>query len=514
MLRLFVIFITLCISACATKHNDNKEKKEIQEIKSNYNTDVPESILTLSRYDTRLGSLEFKDGIPTKETSKKVYDNLDFLRGVETFLNGIPAASLHSIRKGMLDLGLVECNHVAIADDFLFSNPLLLTGNTSTVYANLFFDLKKDGPIVIEVPKGTGPGTVNDAFFRFVIDMGAPGPDKGKGGKYLILPPDFKGKAPEGYFVAQSTSYINWLILRGLPVNGKPDFASHLFRTKLKVYPLKDKDNPPNMKFLDISKKAFNTIHANNYHFYEELHEAIDYEPISFLDPELRGLFASVGIEKSKPFKPDNRMKKILEEAVAVGNATARAIVFDTREKGAVLFKGTHWEKGFIGGDYRWLKNKGLGGRYLDARTKFFYVATVNTPAMVWKLLEVGSQYGLISKDVNGEHFDGDKTYKLTLPANPPVKNFWSVVVYDPQTRSELQTSQLYPSVTSRNKKLKYNKDGSIDLYFGPTAPKGQEENWVQTIPGKSWFAILRLYGPLKEWYDDRWIPGEFIEVK
>ena len=234
-----------------------------------------------------------------------------------------------------------------------------------TVYASFFLDLKIDGPTVVEVPAGSGPGTVNDAFFRFVIDMGGPGPDKGRGGKYLILPPDYQGDVPEGYFVATSSSYHNWVILRGFLFDGKPDQSSQMYRQGLKVYPLKDIGNQADMEFINASEKAFNTIHANNYEFYEELSSVIDYEPISFLDPELRGLFASIGIQKGKEFAPDARMKAILEDAVKVGNATARALAFKTREEAAIIYEGKHWERPFVGGDYQWMKDDGEGGRLL-----------------------------------------------------------------------------------------------------------------------------------------------------
>ncbi len=239
----------------------------------------------------------------------------------------------------------------------------------------------------MEIPPGCGPGTVDDAFFRFVIDMGAPGPDRGKGGKYLILSPDYEGEVPEGYFVARSTSYMNWLILRGFLVDGKPDAASKMFREGLKVYPLSDKDDPKKMEFVDASGKIFNTIHANNYDFYEELANVIEREPISMLEPELRGLFASIGIQKGKKFDPDARMKKILTEAVAVGNATARAIVFRPRLEGTFIYDNSGWYTAFVGGNHEWLKDGGEGGRNLDARTFFFYQATVNTPARVLKMI-------------------------------------------------------------------------------------------------------------------------------
>ncbi len=482
------------------------DQKEIEEIKSHYNTDIPEKILTPSKVETRLGTLEFYDGLPSEETTKLVYDNLDFMRGTEVFLNGIPATSLEAMQVGMKDIGAVECNHVCMFGALLDSNPLFLTGNTDTVYTSIILDLEKDGPTVVEVPAGSGPGTVNDAFFRFVIDMGGPGPDQGKGGKYLILPPGYEGDVPEeGYFVATSTSYINWVILRGFLVDGKPDAAAQMYREGLKIYPLKDSENQPEMKFIDGSGKVFNSIHSNNYEFYEELNTVIQREPLSLIDPELRGLFASIGIQKGKEFAPDERMKTILTEAVAVGNATARATVYRTREDEAIIYKGKHWESAFVGGNHEWLKDDGSGGRYLDARTRFFYFATVNTPAMVLKLVEKGSQYAVALLDGEGDYLLGAKEYTLHIPADVPVKDFWSIVIYDPQTRSELQTGQPFPGVNSKSSPLEYNEDGSIDLYFGPTSPEGKENNWIETNKDKGWFVMFRAYGPKESWFDQSW---------
>ncbi len=477
-------------------------------------TDIPKSITTPDRVETRLGTLEFFDGYPSAETSQKVYDNLDFLRGVETFLNGIPAASLEAMRRGMAEMGATEAHHVLITDVLMDSKPLFLTANTDTVYAANFFDLERDGPVVVEVPPNCGPGTVNDAYFRFVVDMGAPGPDRGQGGKYLILPPDYEGEEREGYFVARSTSYVNLLILRGFLVDAKPDAATKMFKEGLRIYPLAQAGNPPEMEFTSGSRVSFNTVHANDYAFYEELNHVLQKELVSMLDPELRGLFASVGLQKGKPFAPDARMKAILREAVTVGNATARAIAFRSRERETYYYEDSYWKTGFVGGDYRWLRDAGDGGRYLDARTLFFYVPTVNTPAMALKMVGAGSQYAMSNQDKDGSYLDGGKNYTLNIPANVPAKDFWSVVLHDPQTRSELQTNQTCPSRNSKRDELVENADGSVNLYFGPSAPAGKESNWIQTVPGKAWFAILRLYGPLEPWFEQAWRPGEIELVK
>ncbi len=512
------------IAGCAS--SDRPLDLTSQDATPGYNTRIPESILTADRVDTSIGTLEFFDGLPDEATVRTVYDNLDRIRGTEVFLNFVPAASLEGLRVGMAAQGCSEPNQCLLLRRLMDANPLFLTGNTDTVYASIMMDLQKHGPMVVEVPPRCGPGTVNDAFFRFVIDMGGPGPDRGEGGKYLVLPPDAMPgiEAPIGgtvleldgetYFAVRSPGYVNWLILRGLLVDGKPDAAVEMFESGLKVYPYAKRDDPPAMEFVDVSRLSFNTIHANDFDFYEEVHDVLEREPVDLIDPELRGLAASIGLQKGKPFDPDPRMRAILEDSVAIGNATARAIFLRPRDPGAMLYEGQQWYTPFVGNDYRWLVEDGLGGRNLDARTLYFYCATVNTPAMALKMPGVGSQYALVSTDSEGRYLRGGENYTLRIPADVPARNFWSFVVYDPQTRSELQTGQLFPSVNSARDSLHENPDGSVTLHFGPESPTGPEAaNWIQTVPGKGWFALLRLYGPLEPWFEKTWRPEDIERV-
>lgn len=513
----FALLTTMVINAAVAAQDDPTP---------GYNHHIPASIMTPDEVDTRIGTLKFFDGLPDEATVEMVYNNLDLIRGVEVFLNFIPAASLEAVREGMIAEGYTKSNQCLIFAELLDSAPLFLTGNTDTVYASIILDLERDGPTVVEIPPNCGPGTVNDAFFRFVVDMGAPGPDRGKGGKYLILPPEkmtdidapIGGKEitldGEKYFAVRSPSYVNWLILRGFLVDGKPDTAVEMFENGLKVYPYADRANPPKMEFVSASTKSFNTVHANNYLFYEELNNVLQKEPVGFLDPELRGLAASIGLQKGKPFDPDDRMKAILTESVAIGNATARATFLRPRDKSAYLYKDSFWCTPFIGGDYQWLIDGGNGGRNLDARTFFFYCATVNTPAMAMKMVGAGSQYALISADSKGRYLDGSKEYTLRIPGNVPAKDFWSFVIYDPQTRSELQTSQPFPGKNNVRNRLLENPDGSVTLHFGPKPPSSGSENWIQTVPGKGWFGCIRLYGPLEPWFDKTWRPDDIVLVE
>ncbi|MEE9238656.1 MAG: DUF1254 domain-containing protein [Thermodesulfobacteriota bacterium] len=464
--------------------------------------EILESISTPDKVETMIGTLEFFDGFPTEETVDKVYDNLDFIRGVEVFLNTIPGASLIAMRKGFRNVGGVD-GTIGIFENLMDSNSLFLTPNTESIYVGTWLDLK-DGPVVVESPPNV-LGIVDDFWFNYVADLGNAGPDKGQGGKFLFLPPDYEGEIPDGYFVYKSPTYGNILMWRGFLVDGDPKPAVENIKKNARIYPLSQAANLPEQKFVNLSGKAFNTIHANNFKFYEEVNEIVQEEPSQSQSPEILGQLASIGIIKGKPFAPDERMKKILTEAAAVGNATARTLTFRTRDKDAYFYPDSYWKTAFIGGNHEFLRN---GARNLNARSMFFYYATMITPAMVAKMVGAGSQYAITGQDSNGDYLDGSENYKLHFPPGVPAKDFWSVVVYDNQTRSMLQTDNPFPSLNSE-KGVVQNEDGSYDIYFGPEPPEGKESNWIQTVPGKGWNVILRFYGPLEPWFDKTWRPGE-----
>ena len=471
-------------------------------------TDIPAQIRTPDSVETRLGTLRFFDGFPDDATVEAIYDNLDFQRGVQAFLTAMPGASVYALREGFRSQG-ADNQTVLVMETLMDSKSLFLTPNSESVYNLMWLDLK-GGPLVLETPPNV-LGIIDDHWFNYVGDVGNAGPDRGKGGKFLLLPPGYEGEVPAGYFVFRSATFGNLFFWRGFLVNGDPRPAVENTRRFAKVYPLAQAANPPAMKFVDVSGVPFNTIHANDFSFFEEIDHLVQEEPAAALNPETLGLLAAIGIEKGKPFAPDARMKRILSEAAAVGNATARALVFRSRLKEAYFYPNSAWCTPFVGGSHEFLSQPGV--RNLDARAFFFYYATGITPAMAMKMVGVGAQYAVAFVDSEGRPFDGSRTYKVHLPPGIPAKDFWSFVLYDNQTRSMLQTDARFPSLGSQAKGLVANADTSVDVWFGPVAPAGHESNWIQTVPGKGWSAILRLYGPLQPWFDKSWKPGEFERV-
>jgi hypothetical protein len=365
--------------------------------------------------------------------------------------------------------------------------------------------------VVLDAPPGV-LGPVDDAYFRWVTDIGLTGPDQGKGGKYLFVPPGYTGDLPsEGYYVFKSGTNRLLILFRAFVENGDIAGAVKGVKASARLYPLAAKQNPPETQFVNTSGKRFNTISANTFDFYKELDAAVQNEPGDFVTPETVGLFASIGIKKGQPFQPDARMKRILTDAVAIGNGAARALLWAPRDPRWKLYPDRMWQVGFVGGSYLFADG---AERLLDARTRFFYYATGITPAMANAKPGTGSAYTPVFLDSQGRQFDGGKTYKVMLPGPVPAKQFWSFTAYDNQTRSLLETDQNTAGIDSHANGLKANPDGSYTIWFAPGAPKGEENNWVQTWPGKGFNVLLRLYAPLEPWFDKSWKPGDFERVE
>jgi hypothetical protein len=300
----------------------------------------PASIQTPDTVETRIGTLSFRDGAPSAETVEKVYDQLDFSRGVEAFLNSFQGASLAAIRKGFLENG-VQDNDFFLFSELMDSQSLFLTGNSDTVYLWGFVDLS-DGPMVVDIPQVSPPsgmlGCIDDMWFQWVTDFGLPGPDRGHGGRYLVVGPDYDGPLPDsGFHVSHSRTNVVTVVGRAFMIDNDPSGPVAEIKESFRVYPytagadgtavasylageapLAADPEIPETKFVEGSGKAFNTIAPNDYSYWELINEVVQAEPADAGDPEILGQLAAVGIVKGKPFSPDERMKGILEDAVAV----------------------------------------------------------------------------------------------------------------------------------------------------------------------------------------------------
>ena len=497
----------VCVAAAASialgpAHADAQAPK--------YSPDVPTKITAPETVTTRIGTLRFKDGIPDSMTVRLAYDQLDFGRGVDAFLRGMSATSVHAMCGGFEEAGIKLNQDIGIAEDLLDARSLFLTANTTTVYTMFCVDLK-DGPMVVRVPPRV-LGPVDDADFRWVIDLGLTGPDKGAGGDYLFVPPGYEGTLPaSGYHVARPRTNRLLIFYRAFVEKGDVAAAVAGVKAKAAVFPLSRASEPPVTNAVNVSGVKFNTISANDFSFYEELNAVVQNEPADWVDPDVVGLYASIGISKGQPFAPDARMKGILTDAVAVADAIARSNLYASRDSRTRIYTDRQWFTPFVGGSYQFLDG---AERLLDARMMFFFYATGITPAMTEAKPGTGSAYAITARDASGRYLDGSRTYKVTLPGPIPAKNFWSFTVYDNQTRSLLPTDQQLAGLDSTLPGIRMDPDGGVTVWFGPEAPAGQEGNWVQTMPGRGFNAALRLYGPLEPWFDQTWRPGDLELVQ
>ena len=495
--------------------------------------------------ETSIGTLNFDDGVPDADTAAKVYEAMDFANALAVYNNSFRGASAYAIRAGLQAATGVEDNGVVIFSELMDASSLFLTANADTVYYLSAIDLT-GGPMVIEQPSNA-VGTINDMWFSWIIDIGGPGPDRGLGGKYLIVPPGYDGPLPEGgYFVAHSKTNRVLYAARAYLVDNDPKPAVENIKANLKIYPyvpgsygtsiaqalegnvrLAGEPKIPETTFVEGTGVSVNTIPPSDYGFFEMLNANVQDEPATSYDVELAGQLAAIGIVKGKEFKPDDRMKNILTDAAAVGNAAGRALNwrFAQAHPDWAYYAGSQWGNMlFEGGaffetppplfeDGAFKPLPPTGARTLDSRTAFYYGYTLDSPGMIMRIPDVGSQYLMGFLDADGNPFDGAKTYKVTLPKDIPARAFWSFTLYDNQTRSMLQTPQNYPRAGSQSypsPAAEPAEDGSTTVWFAPEQPEGVARgNWIQTDPDKGWFTLLRLYSPLESFFTKAWRPSE-----
>lgn len=454
---------------------------------------------------------DFVRGYPTSTAAQKAQEDADFQRAVTAYRFWYPTVSLEGILNGNREAGIADGQAMGIASTG--PRQVGFTLNSDTPYGSAALDLRQ-GPMVIELPPGPYIGLVDDHNQGWVMDIGLPGPDAGRGGRHLVLPPGYRGAVPAGYYVGRSPTMTNLLAVRAMPVGGDLDHAMNALRA-IKVYPLNGPRTP--LTIVDTTTRKMDSTSLrweDNIQYWEVLARIVDAEPtIEAYRPQY-GELAALGIQKGKPFTPDARMKSILDRAAKVGRDQMLVSAFASVRPDRIAWPDRQWEwVGLIGdnADFRtpWAVD-------LEARDRWFAQAIVTSPAMFRRTAGAGSLYWLAARDRTGAYLDGGKSYRLTIPSPVPGKLFWSVTIYDAATRSQVQTDQDKAALRSlfELKEASAVGSGPITLTFGPTPPAGDQSRWLKTTPGRGWFAYFRIYGPEGPAFDGTWKPGDFEEVK
>ena len=481
--------------------------------------------------------------MPTGEAAEKVYEHLDFVHGLNVYLDGFAGASTYAIRKGFHEAG-VDDNAILIFSELMGSESVFLTANADTVYFLGIVDLTS-GPMVVETPP-QALGVFDDMWWGWIIDFGLSGPDRGEGGRFLLVPPGYDGPLPDsGYHVGHSRTSRALLLGRSFLADNDPAPTVETIKRTTEALPLRAGRPRNERRNAARGRRAARPAGGDPRDGVRGgerqgvQHGAAERLRLLRADerggagrarrqhqPELMGQLAAIGIVKGEPFEPDERMRSTLEDAAAVGNATSRTLYFDPRaSEGFTYYDGSGWFNPLWVGGYTFetppplVTKDGIepfpatGVRKQHSRTAFLYAATGVTPAMCMRLTGIGSQYLMTVKDADGNRLDGGKTYRVTLPPDIPAARFWSLTLYDNETRSMLQTPQRFPRAGSQSfptPAATANDDGSTTITFGPERPSDSpESNWIQTTEGKGWFPILRLYSPLEPFFDKSWRPSE-----
>ena len=487
------------------------------------------SMADTSRFDG-LANAPFVENRATPGASRVLMDELLFQRATQTYLWALPLINTLGMKEGSEKIFGAGYNVLPVWKKRLDAKTLVTTPNSDVIYAMSYVDLGKDGPLVFEAPPNL-QGILMDFWQRpipvdggkFAGDVGLPGPDAGKGGKFLLLPPGYSGEVPADHYVYRSSTNNVFVFLRAFyqdPGNLTPAVA---LIEQSKIYPLNGKATAKPMVFPDASGVPADLLPVSDGRAFDQLKRLVDSEGSHLAEPDSLGLLAALGIVKGQPFVPDARTRGILDSAAKTGYKMSRVIGFKENVSGRSLriYPDRRWINPMADAtpanpagpfDLGWRR---VDGGYLDVDTRIWFFTDYYSvsPGMLSQIPGKGAKYMMAFTDSAGVDLSGGSEYRLTLPANIPAGNFWSVTLYEAANASGLANGQAFPSLGSRDKPVK-NKDGTTDLSLGPTAPKGKAGNWLATVPGKGYFAILRLYGPTEAAIDKSWKPGDVEKLR
>jgi hypothetical protein len=446
---------------------------------------------------TRIGDLsfthDFANGYPTDASVDKLFDEMDFQRAVQAYLWAIPLVSfVHWQRVQAEEFGAEngQLIYMVTYDEKRGG----LTLNVTTPYVETFIDLHPSGPMVIEIPPGGQVrGATHDMWQIQIAQMTRPG-------RYLFVGPyqEVPAEAEAEGFVINHSPMNNFFVgIRLMPDD--PDEREALL-DQIKLYPYSERDDPTTKPFIRPTTPGY-AYQPRDMQYWERLHDSINREPVRELDRYFHAMLEQLGIQKGQPFQPDDRQKKILIEALTVGEAMAKANDFAKRLPKAHYVDESRWH---FSTTANWDQRTEFV-QELDGAAAWFYEAVTNDESMHGQETGWGQVYMAAYKDGDGDWLDGGTDYVLNVPKDPPAEAFWSMTLYDVTSRAIIDNEQKKADVSSRHD-LHYNDDGSVDVYIGPNAPHGKESNWIPTVDGKAWFPYFRLYSPTQPFLDHTWI--------
>ena len=447
--------------------------------------------------DSRIGKIDLLMGLPANaQVEQKIYDELDFQRACQAYIWALPIVAMNEWKLAHEKVFGAQAGDLVLYNNY--KDKLgILTANFTTPYIITFANLEK-GPVLVEQPAGALGGMIMDFWQRPVADLGQAGPDKGKGGKYLVVGPGQQVPKLDDHFVVQSKTNNVFIGIRVLdPGEDKVKAAMERY----KIYPYAQRTSPPQSRSVTPQGRPWSQVQPRGMRFWESLDEMVQQEPVEERDRMIMAMLQPLGLEKGKKLAPNERQTRLLTEGAHLGELMAMNISYAKRFENSYYRPDTKWA-------YVIMFDPSQEKQYfseLDERADYFYEAVTASSGMVSTTPGIGQAYLGAYKDRNDRWFDGAKTYKLTVPANPPAKQFWSFTIYNTYDRVGIDNKTQNADLSSRDEGLRRNPDGSVDLYFGPSAPKGYEKNWLQTNPGKAWFAYFRLYGPLEPYLNRTW---------
>jgi hypothetical protein len=447
-----------------------------------------------------------------KDLSSEERRNIE-RRAVEAVIWGMPAVNTDLMRQEMLTKTSGKVNQFIYWGRPLNWRNQTLTPNPDTLYFMAFFDTKEPGPMVLEVPPGDAQGSLNGNIVTVwqtsLEDVGLLGVDKGAGGKFVILPPGYKDKVPPGYAPLQADTYSGYALLRSnLRSHGDVDVAASIaYAKRAKLYPLSAGSDPPQTVFTDVKDVEYDSTIRYDASFFQSLNRVVQSEPWIERDRAMIDQLRTIGIEKGKPFRPNDVTQEILTTAIA----EAKALLEERYNAGfPPFFEGTHWTmpalpEAIEGQGTTYAKHNSYA---VDARGVGYTYAYIAI-----KRLGAGQFYLISIRDKDGNPYDGAKTYRLTVPPNVPIEQYWSVTAYDRQTHALIRNMPR-ASRSSQIPEMQKNSDGSIHVYFGPKASTDKESNWVPTDPKRGFELMFRLYAPKKEFFDKVWKLPDVEKIK